>query len=82
MPPFHLSEVETKIIRKRQIHNYRMTECLNSGCIIVNDQIILSALVVFLILKGEPHPKDPLLRIGITNVSDVRVLIGNLFIIL
>ena len=59
-----------------------MTECLNSGRIIVNDKVILLILVVFLVLECEPHPEDSLLRIGVTTVCDVSILVGNLFVIL
>ena len=61
LPPFYLSKVEAKIIRKRQVHNNRVTERFNSSSVIVYDKVVLLVLVVSLVLECEPHPEDSLL---------------------
>jgi len=81
-PPFRLSEGETVIIRKCQVHNHGMAETFRSGRLIVNDQVILLILIILLILECKAHSKDSLLCIRIAAVRDVRVLIENLFNIL
>ena len=59
-----------------------MTETFRSSRLIVNDQVILLILIILLVLKRKAHSEDSLLRVRITAVRDVRVLIGDLFVIL
>ena len=81
MPASSVSESESKVIRKGNVHHHRLPPLLQTALFVIHHKVILLILVVFLILECEPHPEDALLSIFFPTVRHITVFIRDFLIV-